>query len=195
MIGARVKGLLTSVGFASLQIAVLAALAALWAATGHPALRLGLPLAALLCASMLTTAWARFPYDRARMGFLLVHAGLPLALLGLLTFRPVLFLGLACLALGGPWMFYLKPLLKAKKESAPRPAWERFTLQGTRILFLATGAAMVVWTPLRPWTLVSWLLLALALHLHHLKAWKGQRAQIAGLAAWGLGLCAYLCLR
>jgi len=184
-----VKGLLTSVPLATLQLGLLATLACTW--------RTPLPLClALLGAAMLTVAWSRRPYDRARLGFLLVHGGGPLLALGLWGPRWLAALGLACLALGLPWMFYLKPLLKARKEGAPRPAWERATLQGTRLLFLGLGAALVPpalgRAPLQPWMLAAWLLLAGALHVHHIKAWKGRRAQFAGLAAWGLGGALYL---
>jgi len=186
---------LTSVPFAALQLGALACVCA-----AGPARWLW-PLVALLgllLASTLTTAWQRRPYDRARMGFLLVHVGPALVCAGLPTSRWVLALGLACLALGCPWMFYLKPLLK-KKDKGPAPLWQRLTLQGTRLLFLGLGALLLApalcgLTPAR-WLLASWLILAVALHIHHVKAMKGFRAQLAGLAAWALCAAAYLTLK
>ena len=196
-LGDRILARLTTASFAALLLLILAALA--WGrATGLPGAALIPPLAALLGLAMVMVVWKRRPYDRARLGFLLAHLGPALVLLGLFTARWVAALGLAAAALGLPWMFYLKPLLR-KKEGAKPAAWQRLTLQGTRILFLATGARLFPavltrsWPP--PWVLPAWLTLALALHLHHSKGWKGRRAQIAGLAAWGLGLGAYLVLR
>lgn len=184
--------LLTSVPFAAFQLGLLAVLSA-------AGVRGGLPfqaLVTLLLASTLTIAWKRRPYDRARLGFLLVHAGPALILAGLCGPSWAVRPGLACLAVGLPWMFYLKPVLKPKKDKVPRPAWERFTLQGTRILFLAFGAALVAPAlrkePPAPWLLGSWLALAVALHLHHVKALKGAKAQLAGLVGWGLCLAAFL---
>jgi hypothetical protein len=186
---------LTSVAFAAFQLGGLACVCA-----AGPA-RWQRPLTALLgvlLACTLTTAWQRRPYDRARLGFLLVHVGPALVLAGLLTSRWVTGLGLACLALGCPWMFYLKPLLK-KKDKGLVPPWQRLTLQGTRILFLGAGALLIApalrgLLPPR-WLLVSWLILAVALHLHHVKAMKGFRAQVAGLAAWALCFASYLTLK
>lgn len=197
---AEVMAWLTSVPFAALQLGLLAILAFARAATGFPGRGPFLcALLWLLAASTLGTAWSRRPYDRARMGFLLVHVSPALILLGLAGPRWLAGLGMAALTLGCPWMFYLKPLLKGKKAGLPPPAWERGVLQGTRILFLATGA--VAAAPLAaggapsPWALVSWLILAVALHAHHVKGWKGPKAQFAGLVGWGLCLAAYLRLR
>ena len=182
---------LGSVPFAVALIAVLTALSA-WRTLPRACL-------ALACGPMLAVAWTRRPYDRARAGFLLVHASPALVLAGLLAGLPWLAgLGLAALALGLTWMFYLKPLLKPKAK-APAPAWQRLTLHGTRLLAMAALAPLLraAWTGAPPprWALASFLALALALHIHHLKAWKGRDAQLAGLAAWGFGLAAYLELR
>jgi hypothetical protein len=182
------------VSLAALQLALLAALAA-------AGIRGGLAfqaLVSLLFVCTLAVAWKRRPYDRARTGFLLVHLGPALTLVGLAGPRWAVAPGLACLAVGIPWMFWLKPILKPKKDKAPRPAWERFTLNGTRVLFLAGGAALVAPAlhrlPAPPWLLSSWLILAVSLHLHHVPSMKGARAQVAGLAGWGLCVAAYLCL-
>jgi len=195
----RAAGILTSVPFAVLQLGTLAGLAVLHAVTGLPAIPLGRPLPALLAllgASMVVTAWKRGAYDRARAGFLLVH-GAPVLLLPALLGPPWAAAGgLAALALGSAWMFWLKPLLKAPKDKTPPPRWQRWVLQGTRILFLTAGAPLLLAAfrganpPRGP--LAAWLLLAVALHAHHVKPWKGQAAQLAGLAAWALGLGACL---
>ena len=195
--GARLLARLTGAPFGALLLAALGVLA--WARPGGSPWNAIVPaLLVILCLAMAAAVWKRRPYDRARLGFLLVHLGPALILLGSLGSPWVAALGLAALALGLPWMFYLKPLLR-KKEGIKPPAWQRLTLQGTRILFLATGALLVrpilarAWPP--RWALAAWVILALALHLHHTKGWKGRRAQLAGLAAWGLGLGAYLVLR
>ena len=182
----------TSVPFAVALIAVLAAWAA-WRPI-EP-----WKLLAAACLPMLAVAWTRRPYDRARAGFLLVHAGPVLVLAGLASGTPwAAGPGRAALALGLPWMFYLKPLLKPKSK-APAPAWQRLVLHGTRLLAMAALALLLraAWRGAPPprWALASFLVLALALHIHHLMAWKGRNAQLAGLAAWGLGLAAYLGLR
>jgi hypothetical protein len=191
----RIARILTSVGFAAAQLALIAVIAVA-GTRWFPVLGVLVPF---LCLCALTVAWNRRPYDRARLGFLLVHLSPALIVLGLLGPRWVAWPAILCLALGLPWMFWLKPLLKAKKPGPRPPAWERFTLQGTRILFLGAGALLVAPFLKRTapplWVPASWLLLAVALHLHHVKAWKGRRAQLAGLAAWGLCLAAYLRLR
>lgn len=186
---------LTSVTSAAVQLALLAALCA-------AGIRDGMPFRVLVAAialSALTIAWKRWPYDRARAGFPLVHAGPVLLLAGLAGPRWAAVPGLAFLAVGIPWMFWIKPLLKSRKDKAAPPAWERLTLQGTRILFLASGTALVPPALRRdapaPWLLASWLTLGVALHLHHVKALKGPRAQVAGLASWALCLAAFLFLR
>ena len=182
-------------GLAALQLALIAVVS-LPAVRFFPALGVLVPL---LCLCALTVAWNRRPYDRARLGFLLVHLAPALIVLGLLGPRWAAWPAVVFLALGLPWMFWLKPLLKAKKPGPKPPAWERFTLQGSRVLFLGAGALLVrpLLTRTAPpaWAVASWLTLAVALHLHHVKAWKGRRAQLAGLAAWGLSLAAYLRLR
>ncbi len=185
----------TSVTSAAVQLALLAALCA-------AGIRDGLPfqvLVAVLAISSVAIAWKRRPYDRARVGFLLVHTGPMLLLAGLAGPRWAAAPGLAFLAVGIPWMFWVKPLLKPRKDKAAPPGWERFTLQGTRILFLAAGASLVLPALRRdapaPWLLASWLTLGVALHLHHVKALKGPRAQVAGLASWALCLVAFLTLR
>lgn len=186
---------LGSVPFAAVLIALLILLAAL--AAGRVATGAALPaLLAVLGLGMLAAVWLRRPYDRARAGFLLVHAGLPAAMLGSLLSPAAALPGLAAVALGLPWMFYLKPRLKPKPSTAP--VWQRATLQGTRLLFLGLSAALapLAWgRPAPRWALLGWPVLALALHLHHHKAWKGWPAQAAGLAGWGLCLGAYLALR
>ena len=187
----KVLATLASVPFAVALVAVLAALSA-WRPQPRACL-------ALACGPMLAVAWTRRPYDRARAGFLLVHASPVLVLAGLLAGLPWLAgLALAALALGLPWMFYLKPLLKPKAK-APAPAWQRLTLHGTRLLAMAALALLLraAWIGTGPprGALAAFLVLALALHIHHLKGWKGRNAQLAGLAAWGLGLAAYLGLR
>ena len=194
----RLKPLATSVPFAVLQIALLAAVLA----AGGPGGPLGGPALAallwLLAASTLAVAWQRRPRDWARVGFFLVHAAPAPLLGGLLSgSRALVALGVGMLALGGPWMFYLKPLLKAPKGGAPVPAWQRWTLQATRALFLAAGAGFLAALSRAPgaprWNLLAaGLVLAVALHLHHAKGWKGRRAQAAGIAAWGLGLALLL---
>jgi hypothetical protein len=197
----RLRAFLVSTPFAALQFALLAAIILDAFRSGVPLFLFPQPLLTLqwlLVLSALAVAWNRWPYDRARTGFLLVHAAPALILLGSFGPRWALVPGLLCLALGLPWMFYLKPRLKAKKAGPQPPAWERATLQGTRILFMAAGAGLAVQvlrgTSTAPWLLVSWPLLALALHLHHVKAWKGWKAQVAGLAAWGLSLAVFLIL-
>jgi len=187
--------LLASVTSAAVQLALLAAL---WAGGIRGGLTFRL-LVTVLLGSTLFIAWRRRPYDRARLGFLLTHLGPALLLAGLAGPRWAVVPGLACLAVGIPWMFWIKPLLRPKKDKAPPPAWERLTLQGTRTLFLACGAALAV-PALRkgapaPWLLASWLILAVALHLHHVKALKGRKAQVAGLAGWVLCMAAFLTLR
>ena len=137
--------------------------------------------------------------SRARAGFLLVPASPALILAGLATgIRWAALPGLAALALGLPWMFYFKPLLRPKAK-APAPAWQRLTLHGTRLLAMAALAALLgaagTGAPQPRGALAAFLVLALALHIHHLKAWKGRNAQLAGLAAWGLSLAAWLGLR
>ena len=194
-LGKRGLALLASLPGAAFQFLVLLGL--IWAGTGWTLLvRI---LLGLLCAATLATAWQRRPYDAARLGFLLTHLGPTLVLLGLVVSRWVALAGLACLALGVPWMFYLKPRLRKKPDKVPAPVWQRFTLQGTRILFLACGVrlAVPVAQGTRPpaWALAAGIGLALALHLHHLKGWKGRRAQLAGLAAWALGGAAFWGLR
>lgn len=181
---------LASAGLAAALAAILALLVCLGRARnlGAPVLA----VLALLAAGLLAVTWQRWPKDLARTGFLLVHAGALLVLAGLLGPRPLLAAGGAGLALGLPWMFYLKPRLKPKKPGPAAPAWQRFALQGTRILLLALGA-LLGWKALRgapapPWALPWALLLVAALHLHHAKAWKGARAQAAALGAWALGL-------
>jgi len=183
---------LASVPFAVALIGALAALAALRPFASWKFL-------AVACLPMLAVTWTRRPYDRARAGFLLVHASPALILAGLATGIPWAALpGLAALALGLPWMFYLKPLLRPKAK-APAPAWQRLTLHGTRLLAMAALAALLgaagTGAPQPRGALAAFLVLALALHIHHLKAWKGRNAQLAGLAAWGLSLAAWLGLR
>jgi hypothetical protein len=150
------------------------------------------PCLGLLAAALAFVAWRRRPYDAARLGFLLTHGGALLVLAGLWGPRRwILGAGAAFLALGLPWMFWLKPRLKPKKAPLP-PAWQRIVLLGTRSLLLALGALLALrflrGAPPPAGTLPAALLLVAALHVHHMKAWKGARAQAAGLAAWGLGL-------
>lgn len=191
----RMKVLLTSVPFAVLQIALLSAVLAAGGSggpVGAPAFR---ALLWLLGASTAAVAWQRLPRDWARAGFFLVHAGMALALAGAWTRSGLLGgLGAAMLVLGVPWMFYLKPLLKAAKPGAPPPAWQRWTLRITRILFLATGSGfLATLAPAPRWNLLAaWFILAAALHLHHVKSWKGRKAQWAGMAAWVIGLALLL---
>ncbi|BDU73496.1 hypothetical protein [Mesoterricola silvestris] len=189
------RRILTSVAGAAAQLALLAALAAGGIRDG---LGFWILVAALLVCT-LAVAWTRRPYDRARLGFLLAHLGPALLLAGLWGPAWAVIPGLACLAIGIPWMFWIKPLLKARKDKAAPPAWERLTLQGTRVLFLASGAGLALPALRReapaPWLLASWLVLAVALHLHHVKALKGPRAQAAGLVSWALCLAAFLALR
>lgn len=191
----RIMKALTSVGLAAVLL-VLCAGITLAGVRWFPILGVLVPF---LCLCALTVAWSRRPYDRARAGFLLVHLAPALIVLGLLGPRWLAVPAVVCMGLGAPWMFWLKPLLKARKPGPRPPAWERLTLQGTRVFFLGMGALLVapLLTRTAPplWAVAAWLLLAAALHLHHAKGWKGRKAQLAGLAAWGLSLAAYLRLR
>lgn len=195
---ARIHPLVAWLGSASAAAWLLAALLVL-AGLAASRVPVGLPAAvllALLALGMLAAAYLRRPYDRARTGFLLVHAGLPAAILGGLLGPRGALPGLLALAAGLPWMFYLKPWLKPKPAKAP--SWQRVTLQVTRILFLASSAALapLAWgRPAPRWAWLAWPVLALVLHLHHHKAWKGWKAQAAALAGWGLCLIAFLALR
>lgn len=188
---ARAMALATAVPFAVLQIGLLASALAAGGPRGPLGGQVLRALAWLLAASAFAVAWQRRPRDWARAGFFLAHAAPAFLLAGLWArSRTLAGLGIALLALGAAWMFYLKPLLKAPKPGPQAPAWQRWTLRTTRILFLAAGAAFLATLARAPrWNLLAaWLVLAAALHLHHVKTWKGPRAQWAGLAAWAIGL-------
>jgi hypothetical protein len=196
--------LLTSVAFAFLQTLALGA--AVLAGALLPGVEVFhslwfQALLALLAASMLAVTWKRRPYPPSRFGFLLVHVAPSLVLAGGLWGRsspwqgPGRWLsraGFAALLLGAAWMFYLKPVLK-RRETGPEapakatPAWLGWTRAAFLGVALLLGAAQGrgFWTVPATLALAGLLLLAAALHLYRVPAYKARGARLAALGAWG----------
>ena len=123
--------------------------------------------------------------------------------------QPWLLLQAAALVAGGAALTAaaLVAALALLRPDAPAGAREARILRWTRPGFLLLGVALVAgvqaaWQrgdpwPFGPrdrWCLIAWLICFAALHVHRVKAFQGRPAILAGLAAWGLTLAAWLVL-